>query len=246
MNISRLGTRGAVIATAVVSLTGGLMLGGTAWSAVPDSGGVVHTCYSQANGTWRPIDYPSQKCKSGERLLDINQRGPAGPQGATGSAGPAGPAGPAGADGSLGSLDDLEGKSCNTASVDFAGRVHVTYDNSLQGGHLVTLSCQPVKKVLTVRAAPGRYVYVDDEGRTAYYEGGDGSVTVSPPGETLTSPSETTFFFAPGTTVTLTAQPEPGSTGGFSDPRCGGNSTTCTLTITEDTSIDASFMYIPT
>jgi hypothetical protein len=85
--------------------------GGVAWATIPDSSGVVHTCYSQSTGTWRPIDYPTQKCKSGEVQLDINQKGPkgdagpAGPAGAkgdTGAPGPAGPAGPAGPSGARG------------------------------------------------------------------------------------------------------------------------------------------------
>jgi len=36
---------------------------------------VIHTCYSQSTGTWRPIDYPTVKCKAGETQLDFNQKG---------------------------------------------------------------------------------------------------------------------------------------------------------------------------
>jgi hypothetical protein len=50
------------------------VVGGVAWATIPDSGGVIHTCFSQATGTWRPIDYPTQKCKSGEVQLDVNQK----------------------------------------------------------------------------------------------------------------------------------------------------------------------------
>jgi hypothetical protein len=107
-----------LFATATVSLIVGSVLGGTAWSAVPDTGGVIHTCYSQANGTWRPIDYPSQKCKSGETLLDINQKGAKGDIGATGPAGPAGPQGPAGPKGdtspAVTDVADLGGLTCHT------------------------------------------------------------------------------------------------------------------------------------
>lgn len=42
-----------------------------AYGMIPDSGGVVHTCFSKAQGTWRPIDYPTQQCKAGETLLDL-------------------------------------------------------------------------------------------------------------------------------------------------------------------------------
>jgi hypothetical protein len=69
-------------------------IGGAAHAAIPDSTtGVIHSCYSQSLGTWRPIDTqanPPQKCKSGETQLDFNQKG---------LQGPAGPAGPAGKDG---------------------------------------------------------------------------------------------------------------------------------------------------
>jgi hypothetical protein len=78
----------------VVALVGaGAMaaVGSVAYATIPDStSGVIHSCYSQSLGTWRPIDYPTQKCKSGETQLDFNQRGPQGPTG---------PAGPAGKDG---------------------------------------------------------------------------------------------------------------------------------------------------
>jgi len=72
---------GAVVATVV---------GGIAWAAIPDTGGVIHTCYSQSTGTWRPIDYPAVKCKNGETPLDFNQtgvKGDPGPQGPKGDKG---------------------------------------------------------------------------------------------------------------------------------------------------------------
>src|SRR5438045_1105038 len=89
----------------LVGLTAAALAGGVAYATIPDSAGVIHTCYSKATGTWRPIDYPSEKCKSGETQLDFNQRGPegpAGPQGATGAQGLAGPVGPAGSAGPAG------------------------------------------------------------------------------------------------------------------------------------------------
>jgi Collagen triple helix repeat (20 copies) len=97
------------------------LVGGIADATIPDSStGIIHTCYSQSLGTWRPIDTqanPPQKCKSGETQLDLNQKGPqgppgpAGPQGtkgdpgnpgARGPTGPGGPAGPAGPKGDTG------------------------------------------------------------------------------------------------------------------------------------------------
>ncbi len=83
-------------------------VGGVAYATIPDTSGVIHTCYSQATGTWRPIDTetnPPQKCKSGETQLDFNQKGPkgdpglTGPPGAVGPAGAAGPGGPSGPQG---------------------------------------------------------------------------------------------------------------------------------------------------
>lgn len=65
----RLSRRGACLAGIAV---GGLALtGGAAYAVIPDSGAVVHTCFSKAEGTWRPIDYPSHQCKRNETLLDL-------------------------------------------------------------------------------------------------------------------------------------------------------------------------------
>jgi hypothetical protein len=86
----------------LVGLTAAALAGGVAYATIPDSAGVIHTCYSKATGTWRPIDSPSEKCKSGETQLDFNQRGPQGPAGPQGPSGPAGPAGPAGPQGPAG------------------------------------------------------------------------------------------------------------------------------------------------
>lgn len=67
-----------------------LAAGGIAYAAIPDSVGVIHSCYSRAVGTWRPIDTeanPPQTCKSGETPLDWNQTGPPGPPGQQGEPG---------------------------------------------------------------------------------------------------------------------------------------------------------------
>jgi hypothetical protein len=97
MNASRHG----LLLAAFVGLM--LLAGSVAYATIPDSStGIIHTCYSQSLGTWRPIDTqtsPPQKCKSGEAQLDFNQKGPQGP---TGPAGPAGPPGPQGAQGAQG------------------------------------------------------------------------------------------------------------------------------------------------
>jgi hypothetical protein len=44
-----------------------------AYAVIPDAGGVIHTCFKV--GTWRPIDYPSEQCKSGEQQFDLYSKG---------------------------------------------------------------------------------------------------------------------------------------------------------------------------
>ena len=55
-----------LVAVVAVALAGGI-----AYATIPDSRGIVHTCFSQAVGTWRPINYPTQQCKKGEQLMDL-------------------------------------------------------------------------------------------------------------------------------------------------------------------------------
>jgi hypothetical protein len=46
--------------------------GGLAYAAIPDSGGVIHTCYTKSSGAWRVIDTDTgQSCKSNEAALDL-------------------------------------------------------------------------------------------------------------------------------------------------------------------------------
>jgi len=96
----------------VAALAAFALVGGIAYATIPDSStGMIHTCYSQSLGTWRPIDTqanPPQKCKSGETQLDFNQKGPqgapgpVGPQGPKGDKGDPGPVGPQGLQGARG------------------------------------------------------------------------------------------------------------------------------------------------
>jgi hypothetical protein len=97
--------RGKLIAPLACALVGAAVAGGVAWATIPDSGGVIHTCYSQSTGTWRPIDYPTARCKSGETLLEFNQKG------VKGDTGPQGPPGPQGGKGDQGpqGLQGLQG-----------------------------------------------------------------------------------------------------------------------------------------
>jgi hypothetical protein len=60
----------AILAVAVVA-TGGL-----AYAAIPDSGGVIHTCYTKSSGAWRVIDTAlGQTCKANEAALDVYSKG---------------------------------------------------------------------------------------------------------------------------------------------------------------------------
>jgi hypothetical protein len=76
-------------------------LGGVAYAAIPDSGGVIHGCYQKApgagglpKGALRVIDPgANESCSSGESALDWNATGPSGPQGPQGQQGPEGPQG---------------------------------------------------------------------------------------------------------------------------------------------------------
>jgi hypothetical protein len=50
--------------------------GGLAYAAIPDAGGVVHSCYTKSSGAWRVIDSDAgQACKSNEAPLDLYSKG---------------------------------------------------------------------------------------------------------------------------------------------------------------------------
>ena len=70
-----------------------LILGGVAYAAIPDAGGVIHGCYRTANpakGALTVVDSEAGGvCPSGTAELNWNQTGP---QGATGATGPQGSA----------------------------------------------------------------------------------------------------------------------------------------------------------
>jgi hypothetical protein len=82
--------RRLLIATAVavaVVISGGAI----AYASIPDSGGVIHGCYTLKGGALRVIDTAKgQTCASGQHSLKWNQKG---------QQGPAGPPGPAGVSG---------------------------------------------------------------------------------------------------------------------------------------------------
>src|SRR3989442_7513098 len=76
--------------------------GGVAYATIPDSSGVIHSCYTKSTGTIRIIDATVTNCKSGETALTWNNTGPAGPVGLQGPAGLQGPKGDTGGAGATG------------------------------------------------------------------------------------------------------------------------------------------------
>ncbi len=91
---SRLRTAGI----AAVVLVGAI---GIVRATIPGTGGVVHGCYQNNNGSLRVVDDPTT-CKNNETPLAWNQQGVPGPQGPQGIQGPLGPQGPAGPQGPQG------------------------------------------------------------------------------------------------------------------------------------------------
>jgi hypothetical protein len=148
---------------AAVVLGGALALvAGAAYSAIPDSNGVIHGCYTNRGGLLRAID-PSagQKCTSLETPLDWNQKGPkgdSGPQGAPGPKGDPGAQGPPGPAGVLGNLDALEGIPC-TGTKSHPGTVRVSYGAGSETEAPISLSC-----VTTLVLTPGSFTVHVTEG----------------------------------------------------------------------------------
>jgi hypothetical protein len=70
---------------------------GVAVASIPDSGGVIHACRKNTDGSLRVIDTAvTTTCPSGWTALTWSQTGPTGPTGATGAAGATGPTGATG------------------------------------------------------------------------------------------------------------------------------------------------------
>ena len=72
--------------------------GAIALASIPDSSGVIHSCYRNTalQKTFRVIDSATTSCNANETALNWNQQGPQGIQGPAGPTGPTGPQGPAG------------------------------------------------------------------------------------------------------------------------------------------------------
>jgi hypothetical protein len=110
--------------------------------------------------------------------------------------------------------------------------VHTTRDGKVQVFH--------DRHVCTQRYGVDLYRFIDPFTVTlTVTTSGNRTGTVTARG--INCGAQCTQDFEPGTTVTLTATPEAGARfDTWSDPSCGSN-TTCTITITADTTIDASF-----
>jgi hypothetical protein len=61
----------------------GVALGGVAWAAIPDTGGVIHGCYRNVGGDLRVIDDAQGRCRNNETDLNWNAQGPPGPSGSS-------------------------------------------------------------------------------------------------------------------------------------------------------------------
>jgi collagen triple helix repeat protein len=107
---------GLRIAVFTVGLLAAALAATVAFGQIPDSNGVIHGCYKDANGNLSVVD-DSTPCGANETPLEWDahgfggSQGPAGPQGAAGAdgldgadgaQGPPGPTGPDGADGADG------------------------------------------------------------------------------------------------------------------------------------------------
>ena len=69
-------TTGSTLGTRRGSRRRLMAAGGLAYAAIPDAGGVIHSCYTKSSGAWRVIDTGlGQTCKSNEAALDLYSKG---------------------------------------------------------------------------------------------------------------------------------------------------------------------------
>jgi hypothetical protein len=216
---------------------GGTALGAVASSGPVDSSGVVHGCYTNAevNGSHALVlQDAGTTCPKGTTSVSWNELGPTGPQGPTGPTGATGSQGPAGPQGSQGpagtsSLDALSGAVCNGSGAN-PGTLEIAYGSNGS----VSLTCVPTTLyTLTVNEV-----------------GGDGNDTVvsNPAGincEPSQSTSTCTEQVPAGFSLTLTATPDsyvPDEINGWSGGGCTGNASTCTLTVSSNTTVTVNFV----
>lgn len=123
-----------------------LTAGGIAYATIPDSGGVIHGCYTKASNSTQPIGSLrvvdtglGQSCGLNEVSLTWNQQGvrgatgPAGPQGPTGAQGQPGAPGQKGPTGPSGTSHGW-GHATGGISLDLVGYVQVDSIGNLPAG----------------------------------------------------------------------------------------------------------------
>lgn len=141
-------------------------LSGAAYTAIPNSGGVIHGCYKDnPSEDLRVIDTDKgEACKNGEKALSFNQTGPTGPTGDTGPAGsegdtgpvgPAGPEGPQGPKGDTGPQGDI-GPQGPKGDPGTPANSTVTFANALEVSDLD----DDFKRVLSKRLPAGSWAIV--------------------------------------------------------------------------------------
>jgi hypothetical protein len=128
--------RSKKIAVLVASAVAALALGSLAFAAIPDAGGVIHSCYKKIapnQGTLRLIDTAkSDACTNNETSLNWNQQGPKGdiglqgPKGDTGLQGPQGPQGATGPQGPQGPKGDTGAPGPSSLPYAYVKRVATT------------------------------------------------------------------------------------------------------------------------
>jgi hypothetical protein len=138
---------------------------GLAFAAIPDSKGVIHSCYAKSDGALRVVN--GTKCQSGEKKLKWSQRGPQGKPGKPGAAG----------------ATHLTVRSTNlTYHYGPCGMIAPsTYVCNAPGGS-ATANCNAGE-----RATGGGYGNTSDAGSPAVQESGPTPATGTPTGWTVTT-----------------------------------------------------------
>jgi collagen triple helix repeat protein len=126
-------------------------------TAIPDSAGVIHACYTKSGGSLRVIDSSVTSCGQNETALTWNNVGPRGPQGLPGSQGPQGPAGPQGPEGATGPAGPQgpagpEGAQGPAGPSGDGGHAYFTFVESIGGLE------SPGRDILHLNVPAGSYV----------------------------------------------------------------------------------------
>ncbi|MFL5821966.1 MAG: hypothetical protein ACJ764_00830 [Solirubrobacteraceae bacterium] len=142
--VAHLPSRAISVATVVVVLGAAAI----AVAATQSSSGVIHACYAKSGGALRRTG--NGKCKSSERAISWNQRGPRGPRGPKGATGPRGPKGATGPTGPTGTT----GSTGSTGSTGPTTINQSTVRTALSGGPDVTLATAGTLQLLGRCKAP--------------------------------------------------------------------------------------------